>query len=37
MTPNIGIMGITSQVEPFIMQNTNSNTFRTKHDGISSK
>ena len=27
----------TLQFEPFIMQNNNLNTFRAKHDGISSK
>ena len=38
MTPNIGIMKKKPlQFEPFIMQNSNLNTFRAKYDGISSK
>jgi hypothetical protein len=37
MTPNIDIMGITSQFDPFIIQNSNLNTFTAKYDGISSK
>jgi hypothetical protein len=37
MTPDIGIIQITSLLDHLIMQSNHKYTFTTKHDGISSK